>query len=309
MKILLTGSSGFVGKHFLGDEHIERIVVRSREKSENWGCEKYYIDTIDGKTNWSNAFEGIDVVIHLAALAHKKSFTDDDYKRVNVDGTLHLAEQAALAGVKRFVFVSSIGVHGSLTFDTPLTPKSPLLPNNSYTRSKAMAELGLEELSKNTRLEVVIVRPTLVYGVNAPGNFGLLTKLISLIPVLPFYTLNNRRDFISAQNLKDLLKCCALHPCAKNNTLLASEGNTVSIKEFTNEIAKGLGKKVYQLPIPVTLMRITGKLLGKSAMIEQLVGNFQVDSSDLRKVLGWTPPYTMEESMALLKEQVKERKQ
>ncbi|CAH6922595.1 UDP-glucose 4-epimerase [Vibrio chagasii] len=306
MNIFLSGGSGFVGSHFCNDDNIKRIVVRDKKHCKHWECEKYNIDAIDGKTDWSNAFEDIDVVIHLAALAHLQTFTKSDYEEVNVDGTLNLAKQAAFAGVKRFVFVSSIGVHGAATVDGPITANSPLCPSNDYTRSKLHAEFALKELSLRTGLEVVIVRPTLVYGVNAPGNFGLLTKLISLIPVLPFYTLNNKRDFISVENLKDLLKCCALHPCAKNNTFLASEGDTVSIKEFTNAIAKGLGKKVYQLPIPLRLMRITGKLLGKSAMIEQLVGNFQVDSSDLRKVLGWTPPYTMEESMALLKEQNKE---
>ncbi|MEZ9918450.1 NAD-dependent epimerase/dehydratase family protein [Vibrio breoganii] len=307
MRILLTGSSGFVGSHFCGDDNIKRIVVRDGDNCKRWRCEKYNVDAINGQTDWSSAFEDIDVIIHLAALAHSQTFTRDDYKQVNIDGALHLAKQAASAGVKRFVFVSSIGVHGPATFDALVTARSPLAPDNDYTRSKLNAELGLKELSLDTGLEVVIVRPTLVYGANAPGNFGLLTKLISRISVLPFYTLGNKRDFISVENLKDLLKCCALHPCAKNNTFLASEGYTVSIKEFTDAIAKGLGKKVYQLPVPVSLMRFAGKLLGKSAMVEQLIGNLQVDSSDLKKVLGWTPPYTMEESMALLKEQSKER--
>ncbi|MGF1697551.1 NAD-dependent epimerase/dehydratase family protein [Vibrio lamellibrachiae] len=307
MKILLTGSSGFVGSHFYGDDNIKRIVVRDGDSCKRWRCEKYTIDAINGQTDWSSAFDDIDVVIHLAALAHSQSFTRDDYKKVNIDGALHLAKQAASAGVKRFVFVSSIGVHGPASFDAPITAKSPLVPDNNYTRSKLTAEIGLKELSLDTGLEVVIVRPTLVYGVNAPGNFGLLTKLLSRISVLPFYAVGNKRDFISVENLKDLLKCCALHPCARNRVFLASEGDTVSIKEFTNAIAKGLGKKLYQLPVPVSLMRLGGKLLGKSAMVEQLVGNLQVDSSDLKKVLGWKPPYTMEESMAFLREQSKER--
>lgn len=306
MRILLTGCSGFVGSQFCGDDNIKRIVVRDGDDCKHWKCERYNIDTISGQTDWSGAFEDIDIVIHLAALAHSQTFTKNDYKQVNVDGVLHLAKQAVSAGVKRFVFVSSIGVHGPETFDAPLTTNSLLMPANDYTRSKLNAEIGLKQLSQDTGLEVVIVRPTLVYGVNAPGNFGLLTKLISRIPLLPFYTVNNKRDFISVENLKDLLKCCALHPCAKNNTFLASEGYTVSIKEFTNAIAKGLGKKVYHLPIPVSLMRLAGKLLGKSVVVEQLVSNLQVDSSDLKKLLGWTPPYTMEESMALLKEQSKE---
>ncbi|MER0326042.1 NAD-dependent epimerase/dehydratase family protein [Vibrio vulnificus] len=299
--MLLTGASGFVGSQFCGKQDIKRIVVRKGDSCKLWECEQYRIESLSGVTNWSDAFDGIDVIIHLAALAHSQTFTSEDYQRVNVDGTLHLALKAAEAGVKRFVFVSSIGVHGTNTFYSPFRPDSPVAPNNDYTRSKLSAEMGLAEISLETGLEVVIVRPTLVYGVDAPGNFGMLTKLIQRIPVLPFGLATNRRDFISVQNLADLLVICATHPNAAGHTFLASDSETVSIKEFTNAIAKGLGKKVFQLPVPATLMRFAGKLVGKSDMIEQLYGNLEVDSSNIKEVLGWTPPYTMEQSMAFLK--------
>ncbi|MFM2649971.1 NAD-dependent epimerase/dehydratase family protein, partial [Vibrio alginolyticus] len=205
MNILLTGSSGFVGSHFHGDKNIKRVVVRKNDKCDQWLCDKYVIDALNHETEWAGAFEGIDVIIHLAGLAHSKTFTSEDYQQVNVDGTLRLASSAASAGVKRFVFVSSIGVHGGNTTDTALTSESPVFPDNDYTRSKLKAEKGLKKISKETDLEIVIVRPTLVYGANAPGNFGLLTKLVDRIPVLPFRGIANKRDFISVQNLTNLL--------------------------------------------------------------------------------------------------------
>lgn len=300
MNILLTGSSGFVGSHFSGDANIKRIVVRENDNCDHWGGEQYTINALNGQTDWSDAFSGIDAIIHLAALAHSRTFTSDDYQQVNVDGALHLAREAALAGVKRFVFVSSIGVNGTSTIDNPFTSHGKEQPHNAYAQSKYDAELGLKKIGEETGLEVVIVRPTLVYGSNAPGNFGMLTKLVKKLPVLPFGLANNRRDFIAVQNLADLLIACATHPNAAGHTFLASESETVSTKQFTNAIAKGLGKQVIQLPIPVSLMRLAGRLIGKSAMIEQLFGNLEVDSSNIQQVLGWTPPFTMEQAMAQL---------
>lgn len=300
MNILLTGSSGFVGSHFCGDTNIKRIVVRENDNCDHWDCEQFTISALNGQTVWSDAFSGIDSVIHLAALAHSRTFTSDDYQQVNVDGALHLAREAALNGVKRFVFVSSIGVHGANTFEAPLTPNSPLIPDNDYTRSKLSAEQGLTQIANETGLEVVIVRPTLVYGLNAPGNFGLLSKLIERIPLLPFGTINNKRDFIAAQNLADLLVRCATHPNASGQVFLASEGRTVSIGEFTNQIARGLNRKIIQLPIPIGLFRLAGRLTGKTQLVEQLVGNLHVDNSNLKQLLDWTPPHSMEEAMSQL---------
>lgn len=300
MNILLTGSSGFVGSHFCGDTNIKRIVVRENDNCDHWRCEQYTVAALNGQTDWSDAFSGIDAVIHLAALAHSRTFTRDDYQQVNVDGALHLAQEAALAGVKRFVFVSSIGVHGANTYEAPLTPDSPLLPDNDYTYSKLSAEQGLKQIAKETGLEVVIVRPTLVYGVGAPGNFGLLSKLIARVPVLPFGTISNKRDFIAAQNLADLLLRCATHPNASDQVFLASEGETVSIGEFTNQIARGLNRKIIQLPIPAGLFRLAGRLTGKTQLVEQLVGNLHVDNSNLKQLLDWTPPLSMEEAMSQL---------
>lgn len=306
MNIMLTGGSGFIGQCFSKQYSVKRYVTRNEGKRVN--LNDFMVPCFGSSTKWDGAFDEIDVVVHLAGLAHSGTHVTSDYKEVNIDGTLRLARSAAKAGVKRFVFVSSIGVNGLSTLDAPFSLESKPNPHSAYAESKYEAELELKKIALKTGLEVVIVRPTLVYGAEAPGKFGILTRLVDKLPCLPFGLVNNRRSFISVQNLAHLLSTCAIHPEAAGHTFLASESDTVSIKEFTNAIAKGLGKKVYQLPVPVSLMRFAGKLLGKSTMVEQLVGNLQVDSSDLKKVLGWTPPYTMEESMALLKEQSKERK-
>ncbi|WP_140260454.1 NAD-dependent epimerase/dehydratase family protein, partial [Vibrio parahaemolyticus] len=216
---------------------------------------------------------------------------------VNVDATLQLANSAVKSGVKRFVFVSSIGVNGGGSQLEPFSPSSPPNPHSDYAKSKLACEIGLNEIAKQTGLEVVIVRPTLVYGPNAPGNFGMLTKLVNSIPFLPFGLANNRRDFISVGNLVDLLIVCAKHKNAPGNIFLASENNTVSTRDFVNAIAAGQGRTVFQIPIPVSFMRLVGLVIGKSAMIEQLFGNLEVDSSNLKDILNWTPPYSMKESM------------
>ncbi|EPR7137140.1 TPA: NAD-dependent epimerase/dehydratase family protein [Vibrio vulnificus] len=299
MSILITGSTGFVGRELTSIISNAICVVRDLESHR---FEKYVqVNSIDGSTVWCNHFNGISSIIHLAGVAHAKVGDDAIFRSINTEGTLRLADAAAGAGVKRFIFVSSIGVNGVSTSACRFSPQSIEHPHNAYASSKFEAESGLKKIAKETGLEVVIVRPTLVYGPDAPGNFGMLTKLIKRLPVLPFGLATNRRDFISVQNLADLLVTCATHPNAAGHTFLASDSETVSIKEFTNAIAKGLGKKVFQLPVPVGLMRFAGKLTGKSAMIEQLYGDLEVDSSNIKEVLGWTPPFTMEQSMALLK--------
>ncbi|MEK0275211.1 NAD-dependent epimerase/dehydratase family protein [Vibrio vulnificus] len=297
MKILLTGSSGFIGRNVV-KAFPEQIVCLVRCGSDSDRKADKSIPSVD---SGSRIFNDISSIIHLGGLAHRNGFTSSEYHEVNFINTLDLAINARKAGVKRFVFVSSIGVNGTSTQAEPFSLDSEPSPHNDYAQSKYDAEIGLKKIAKETGLEVVIVRPTLVYGPDAPGNFGMLTKLIKRLPVLPFGLATNRRDFISVQNLADLLVICATHPNAAGHTFLASDSETVSIKEFTNAIAKGLGKKVFQLPVPVGLMGFAGKLIGKSAMIEQLYGNLEVDSSNIKEVLGWTPPFAMEQSMAFLK--------
>lgn len=300
--ILITGSSGFVGNYLtsllseINFRNVTRKTIQGETKSS------FRIDTLDTKTDWTNAFDDISTVIHLAGLAHNKQNLVGDFDAVNNKATVRLANEAAKAGVKRFVFISTVCVNGNSSFQHPFSAKSQANPYSSYGQSKYNAELELRKIEKETDLEVVIVRSVLVYGADAPGNFGSLSKLVKKLPFLPFGLTDNKRDFIAVQNLADLLITCAKHPDAGGHTFLASDGETVSIKEFTNAIAKGLNKKLIQLPVPVSLMRFAARLVGKSAMAEQLLGNLQVDSSNAQEVLGWTPPYTMEQAMASLSE-------
>ncbi|WP_394494218.1 NAD-dependent epimerase/dehydratase family protein [Shewanella sp. ENK2] len=303
MKTLLTGATGFVGRAVIESGIDLKIVIRKHETSDF--SPFFNIEQLDKNTEWDNAFIDIDSVIHLAGLAHSNQFTKLDYETVNVEGTLNLAKQAAKSGVRRFVFVSSIGVNGTSTSNTAFRVDSTPCPQNDYAKSKLSAEKALTEIANETDMELVIVRPTLVYGPNAPGNFGALMRLIDKVPVLPFGLTGNKRDFISVQNLAHLLVTCTTHQNAAGRIFLASEGETVSIKQFTNAIAKGLGRSLYQIPVPVGLMRFVGKLIGKHAMVEQLVGNLQVDSSNAQEMLGWIPPYTMEQAMASLSENKK----
>ncbi|WP_281213302.1 NAD-dependent epimerase/dehydratase family protein [Shewanella insulae] len=303
MKILVTGSSGFIGSH-LHASHPELIKTL---RFFNQSCVKdnskfIVVPSINGNTDWGGRLQGINAVIHLSGLAHSNDFSIEDYQSVNIDGVLNLARQAAIAGVERFVFLSTVNVCGVSTTLTPFSKDSVPNPISNYAKSKYDAELGLKRIAKETGLEVVIIRSTLVYGPNAPGNFGVLTKLVKKLSFLPFGLSKNKRDFISIQNLASLLVTCANHPSAAGHTFLASDGETVSIKDFTNAIAIGLNKKLIQLPVPVSIMRFLALVVGKSAMAEQVLGNLQVDSSNAQEVLGWVPPYTMEQAMASLSE-------
>jgi nucleoside-diphosphate-sugar epimerase len=299
VKVLLTGATGFIGRELVAQEKLDfRYVVRSPQSSMQGAI----VANLSSETNWLPHLKGCEAIIHLAGVAHNKASDIDEFYEVNRDGTIKLARDAALAGVKRFVFVSSIGVNGLATTGVPLSPNSECNPHNDYARSKYEAEQALFEIAKETSLEVVIVRPTLVYGAEAPGNFNLLKSLVVKLPILPFGCATNQRDFISVYNLADLLAFCVTNDKVANQIILATESETVSTRQFTDAIAKGLNKKVLQLPIPVSLFRLLGKLTGKSAMIEQLFGDMQVDASSLTSTLGWHAPWSMAQSMAKLNE-------
>ena len=291
MSILLTGANGFIGKQIT---HINNDVVTVSTVHKK---ADFYIDDLDDTVNWVPILDGVEKVIHLANLAHA-DFSEDEYQRINIDGSLHLVREAIKAGVKRFVYLSSVSVYGNQY--EHINHSLAYQPLTKASKSKVKFEEELIKLTQSSQMEVVIVRAPLVYGPNAPGNFGLLIKLVSTTPVLPFGLINNKRDFISVYNLSELLLTCANHPDAGGHIFLVSDTEPVSIKDFTTAIAKGLGKKTIQLPVPVFLMRLVGSLINKSTMVEQLVGDLQVDSSCVREVLNWTPPYTMEESMASL---------
>ncbi len=290
MEVLITGSSGFIGSYFCANE--TRFLLRKFDSSIriNGAC--------DSNSTLQKEIGGCDTVLHLAGLAHK-SYTDQQLDDVNHLGTLQLAGLAANAGVKRFVFVSTVNVLGGASFSLPLTENVSY--EKSINESKRQAEVSLQKIGRETGMEITIIRPVLVYGKDAPGNMGLLVKIASRLPFTPFGLVNNKRSFISIDNLCDFISLCIYHPKAANEVFLISDDHTVSTPEFMNSVVGGLGQNTRHLPIPVWIIRFMGKLFGISKQVEQLVGDLEVNCSKAKKLLGWTPLETMAQSMAKLK--------
>ncbi|KAF0220654.1 MAG: NAD-dependent [Geobacteraceae bacterium] len=244
---------------------------------------------------------GIDTVIHLAARVHvMKEVASNplsEFRKTNTEGTLQLAKQAAAAGVKRFVFMSTIGVNGNTSGCRAYTEDDKPAPHNPYSVSKLEAEIGLREISEKTGMEVVIIRAPLVYGPGNPGNFLSLLCIIAKGIPLPLASINNRKSFLYAENLADALACCATNPAAAGQTYLVSDREDVSTPELIRRVASALGRPARLIPFPTDLMRLAGRMLGKSSAVERLVGSLQVDNSKIQKELGWKPPFTMQEGL------------
>lgn len=300
MKILVTGINGFVGSVLskkLKEYHT--IIGQGRELNDSYDSLDFFKIDINSQSNWQPCLSGVETVIHLAAVAHNNSNDLNYINEVNVKGTINLAEQAFRYGVKRFIFISSIGVLGNNTTDNlPFNEYSNIAPHSQYAQSKLNAEIALLQIANKYSLEVVIIRPVLVYGKGAPGNFGKLVNLVSKFPILPFALCNNKRSFISVDNLVDFISVCIEHPKAKNEVFCISDCNDVSIRQFSDGIAKGLNKKLVQLPLPVFIFKFFGKITGKSELVGQLVDDLQVDTKKARKLLDWTPPFSMSDTFS-----------
>lgn len=302
--ILMTGASGFIGRAMfeplLKSKHQFSIVARNKQNVTPSIIE-FLVDSICSDNNWTNELQGVDVIVHLAAVAHNTSNDPNYINEVNVKGTINLAEQAVAMGVKRFIFISSIGVLGNSTTNKKIYDEHTIgAAHSECNQSKFDAEKALLKISEETELEVVIIRPVLVYGASAPGNFGQLVNLVHKLPTLPFAMCKNKRSFISVENLADFICTCIDHPKAKNEIFCISDDNDISIKGFTDEIAKGLNKRLIQLPIPMSILKLLGKITGRSEQIEQLIGDLQVDSSKARNLLDWAPSVTMAETLSKL---------
>ncbi len=300
--ILLTGSTGFVGSALL--TALQKFpgcrVVSAVRSAASASDDVVVVGDIDGATDYSSALAGVNVVIHAAARAHimKDEVSDPlaEYRRVNVDGTLNLARQAAVAGVKRFVFISSIGVHG-LNSSRPFKETDTEAPHDAYAISKYEAEQGLRKLTTETGLEVVIIRPPLVYGGAAPGNFRSLINLASKPVPLPFGSVNNNRSMVYVGNLVSFIIRCIQHPAAANQIFLVSDGEDVSLRNLVTYIRLCFGRSPRLLPVPVGLFKLAGALTGKRGVVDRLVGDLQVDSSKARTLLEWVPPFTVSQGI------------
>lgn len=304
-KVLVTGASGFVGqalcKEMLRQGWCVRAAVRQYSQLLN-SAETIAIGNIDGGTDWTGALCGVDVVIHLAARVHVMHETAPDplrlFREVNVAGTERLARCAVAAGVRRLVYVSSIKVNGEQTFERPFSERDAAHPQDAYAISKHEAETALRQIAGETGMEVVIVRPPLVYGPGVGGNFVRLLGLVQRGVPLPFGSVENARSLIYLGNFVDALIACATHPATANKTFLVKDGEDVSTPELVRRIAFALGVKPRLLPVPPALMRWAGRLVGgKQAALDRLLGSLQVDDSRIRSELGWSPPFSMAQGL------------
>jgi len=301
MKVLITGSAGFIGSRLKNKlQHSYDIVTQIRGYSASeTPQESSFLINIDRNSIWGDCLNGVDTVVHLAAVAHNSSNDINVIDEVNFEGTINLAKQSIVSGVKRFIYISSINVFGS-RLNKPFDENTMFAPESASARSKVKAETELQSLASNSNLELVIIRPPLVYDFSAPGNFKKLIKLVNLTPVLPFGLCGNRLSFISLNNLLDFISICIEHPKAKNEVFCISDRHDISIKDLTDGIAEGLNKRLIQLPIPVCILKTLGIITGKSELIGQLIGDLQVDSSKATDLLDWTAPVTMAETFSKL---------
>jgi nucleoside-diphosphate-sugar epimerase len=302
--VLLTGANGFVGrqvaKTLLAREF--KLTCALRQLSAGMaGSREVIIGNIDARTDWSACLNDVDVVIHVAARVHVMDETSGDplgeFRKVNVEGSLNLARQAVAAGVKRFVYVSSIKVNGEGTTGTPYTAFDTPAPLDPYGRSKLEAEVALLALSRENGLEVVIVRPPLVYGPGVRANFQRLMQLVKSGLPLPLGAIANRRSMVALDNLADLLVLCASHPAAPGNVFLVSDGQDVSISELLRLLAGGMGKRACLIPVPQALIAWSARLVGKSAVADRLLGSLQVDIEHTKSTLDWAPVVAVREAV------------
>ena len=305
-RILVTGASGFVGSKLftlLATQPAFQVLGAVRKKQKNAPFSFISVGEINGNTDWSDAVRDQSVIVHAAARAHimKDGIAEPltEYRKVNVEGTLNLARHASEAGVKRIVFISSIKVNGEQTQKgQPFTEEDESSPEDAYSLSKLEAEQGLQSLAKQTGMEIVIIRPPLVYGPGVKGNFANMIKFVEKGLPLPLGAIHNKRSFVALDNLVDLIITCIEHPAAANQLFLAGDGEDVSTSELLRALAKAMGKPSRLIPVPNSWIMFGATLLGKRPIAQRLLGSLQVDIFKSRELLGWQPVVTMEEQLA-----------
>ena len=303
-RVLVTGATGFVGRELCNALSHAGCVVRAALRSDcglpAGAAEKVVVGEIDSRTNWSNALAGVDAVVHAAGRAHvlNDHGNAELYEETNARGTRRLAEAASAAGVSRLVFVSSIKVNGEHTNDTPFRPSDLPRPADDYARSKWRAEAALVEVSQRTGLEVVTVRPPLVYGPAVRANFLRLLESISKGWPLPLGAINNKRSLVSVWNLCDLIVRTLLHRGSASGVWLVSDGEDLSTPDLVRRLARHIGVPARLLPVPQTILMGVGALLGKAAEMQRLCGSMVLDISATCAQFNWRPPLSVDESIA-----------
>jgi UDP-glucose 4-epimerase len=301
--ILVTGATGFIGPVLvvrLAGEHRWHVRAAVWGPSREWpaGVEPIIVGDLGALGDWQAVVSGVDTVVHLAARVHVMRDTSGDplaeYRRVNVAGTANLARQAVAAGVRRFVFLSSVKVHGERgAFDESDSP----CPTDPYAISKHEAEQSLRQIAAGTRMEAVIIRAPLVYGPGVRANFRSLMRAVARGVPLPLGAVTNRRSLVGVDNLVDLIVTCIEHPAAANDTFLVSDGEDLSTAELIRRMGKFMGRPARLFPVPKSILLLGAAVVGRRDVAERLVGSLQVDISKARARLGWTPPLSVDEGL------------
>lgn len=307
MKCLITGASGYVGSRLIeimGQKGGYKIIAHThtRQVARTDGVESHVTGDVDNEALWGSILDGVEYVIHCASRVHVMQERSADplreFRRVNFHGTINLARQCIDAGVRRFIYLSTIGVNGQETgVDTYFSEEDSANPHNDYSLSKYEAELGLMEIARESKLEVVIIRPPLIYGPNAPGNFGLLLRLLRKKIPLPMAGIYNKRSFLALDNLIDFIIICLLHPMAKNELFLISDDEDISTSDLISNIAKAAQLPNRSFYLPLGLLRSFMRLGISKAAMHGLTGNLRIDMRKAKCVLGWTPPFSVGESV------------
>lgn len=306
-KVLITGATGFVGRAILERLRQEGglTLVAAVRRWDGPALEDVsirYIGPFSGETDWGEVVEGVSTVVHCAARVHVMSERSTDplaaFRAVNVDATLSLARQAAAAGAKRFIFISSIKVNGEGSeAGRPYVESDAPSPADAYGLSKLEAEIGLKALASTLGLEVVIIRPVLVYGPGVKANFHSMMSWLSKGVPLPLGAVRNKRSLVALDNLVDLIVTCMKSPAAANETFLVSDGEDVSTTELLQRLGRALGKPARLFPVPAPLLRAGAALLGRQAVADRLYGTLQVDIAKAQELLGWRPAVSLDEAL------------
>ena len=302
--LAVTGANGFVGSALCRELRARSRLVRPIVRSQTGVAsgQEHHVAGLGRDTDWEAALEGVACVIHCAARVHVMQDTAIDpltaFRTVNVDGTLNLARQAAAAGVKRFAFISSVKVNGESTESGhAFTEADAPNPQDAYGQSKHEAEQGLRQLSADTGMEVVIIRPPLVYGPGVKANFAALMRAVQRVWPLPLGAVHNQRSLVALDNLVDFIVTCLVNPAAANETFLVSDGEDLSTPDLIRRMASAMNRPARLLPVPVWAVQAGASLLGKGDAVQRLCGNLQVDISKSRTLLGWNPPISADEGL------------